>query len=294
MKNQTEDLEKEAPIVGFRRRMLSWAFWALAILGSAFVVTLINREQVRVNNSRLQETILLTTLAKADAAVVALDREGRVAYASAGLSELTGYTNEELMRMTPEDLMPAAYRQAHREGFARASAGGQGPRQHQVYCQIRTKQGGNISVLNHVFGYPGGGMAIISPTDPSAVQARLYQMALDASGVGVWWWDVSKDRLVWDTTMFRIFGRDEDSWTPNYSGFLEAIHPEDRAWVEEAVADSLGARAPYKVVFRVIRDDGEIVYVRAYGQIFEQVGGVVFAGVNILVAASEYTGEREE
>lgn len=125
------------------------------------MLLLIHREQVRVTQARMEERILTSTLSKVDMAVVALDQQGRIAYASEGMSDLTGYSPSELVGMTPMDLMPAEFRDEHMEGFARALSGEVGD--HLVRCQIQTKDGSVMSVDNHVYVYPGGGVAIIAP-----------------------------------------------------------------------------------------------------------------------------------
>lgn len=274
-----------------------WSIWMLRALAGAcavVVVMLINREQIAVQNSRLQETLLSSTLARSGAAVIALNKHGNIIYASEGVTALTGYSAGELVNMQPENLMPVAFRQAHKVGYQAVVAGKQ-PAQHQVYCQIRTKAGANITVLNHVFGYEDGGVAIISQADPQMIQYKLHEMALDSARVGIWWWDVARDRLVWDARMFNIFGVDEQTWSPSYQGFQERLHPEDKGWVNKVVTDCLHHKSEYQAVFRVIqKNSGQTVYVRAYGKVFENQEGTVFAGVNIRVTSDEYSGKPEE
>src|SRR5690606_26988586 len=40
-----------------------------------------------------------------------------------------------------------------------------------------------------------------------AALARRYSLATEASGVGVWEWDLVSDRLLWDEGMYRLYGR---------------------------------------------------------------------------------------
>lgn len=273
-----------------RSRAGLWV-WAATFVTAAVTIFLVSREQQQFSAIRAQEVALTQSFNRSNAAVITLDKEGTITTATAGVYALTGYEPEELLGKSPEYLMPLAYRAAHRAGYARVLAGHY-PHEHQILCHIRTKVGKNIMVLNHVFGYESGGIAVISRAD-DAVQTRIYQMGLEAANVGVWWWDIDQDRLVWDSEQFRIFGVDEETWTPSYRGFEQLIHPDDRDWIKEVVAQCLANNTAYRAVFRAIRPSGELVYIRAYGRVFSESPVRVFAGVNILVQADEYTGKVE-
>ncbi|MFP3345077.1 PAS domain-containing protein, partial [Halomonas sp. SIMBA_159] len=54
---------------------------------------------------------------------------------------------------------------------------------------------------------------------------------------------------------YRIFGVKPDG-EPSYTDFLAAIHPEDRAAVEDAVRAALERRAPYALDHRIVLPDG--------------------------------------
>ena len=68
-------------------------------------------------------TALLATIAEAaPLAIVVADACGRVIFANAGAQALFGYTQDELLAVTVEALVPAARREAHRalrESFLR-------------------------------------------------------------------------------------------------------------------------------------------------------------------------------
>ncbi|HEY4184901.1 MAG TPA: ATP-binding protein [Polyangia bacterium] len=63
------------------------------------------------------------------------------------------------------------------------------------------------------------------------------RMAVDASGMGFWRWDIPHDRLEWDPRLREIFGVEQ---TPtDYSDFRKLIHPEDLPALEGAVRHAL-------------------------------------------------------
>lgn len=75
--------------------------------------------------------------------------------------------------------------------------------------------------------------------------------------LGNWVWDIVADTITWSDEVYRIFGREPQSFVPIYeSDFLQAVHPDDREKVTTAVGDALRLKQPYSVDHRVIRPDG--------------------------------------
>jgi len=273
-----------------KKRTLSWVLIGVALLTLAMVFHFVNMEQLRVEQDRKEETLLRTTLVKSDAAVIVLDGQGRISLVTPAFLRLSGYTESELLGQSPEILMPPAYRPTHNAAYHRAQS--LGSETHQVACQLRTKSGRNVSVINNVFAYKDGGVAIVNEVTEEFFQERIYAMAIEVAKVGVWWWEVSQDRLVWDTRMYELFGADEASWQPDYmNGFLSFVHPEDREWMEALIDRCLKEKASYQAVFRVVQPHTEkVVFVRSYGRVFTNNGALTFAGVCVKAGPNEYTG----
>lgn len=80
--------------------------------------------------------------------------------------------------------------------------------------------------------------------------------------IGSWVLDVRTGRLEWSDEIFRIFELDPSRFEASYSGFLNAIHPEDREQVNQSYTDSLANRTPYDITHRLLLPDGRIKYVR--------------------------------
>ena len=79
--------------------------------------------------------------------------------------------------------------------------------------------------------------------------------------LGNWEWDLQDNRLSWSAEIYRIFGLPPELGEPSYETFLNAVHPQDRAAVREAVTASLGHNAPYDIEHRVVHPDGSLRYV---------------------------------
>ena len=93
-------------------------------------------------------------------------------------------------------------------------------------------------------------------------QERLKR-AQAIAHLGSWELDLVSDRLTWSDEVYRIFGLEPQKFASTYEAFLERVHPDDRAAVDEAYSGSLRKNLDmYEIEHRVIRkDNGEIRFV---------------------------------
>ncbi len=81
-------------------------------------------------------------------------------------------------------------------------------------------------------------------------------LALNASKMGVWEWNVQTRVLIWSPECFDILG------TVEFNGMLESftnmLHPDDADRVMAAVAKTLAEKTAYSAEYRIIRSDGQV------------------------------------
>ena len=107
--------------------------------------------------------------------------------------------------------------------------------------------------------------------------------------LGSWRWDILQNRVTWSDEMFRIYGRTRDSFDVSYKGFLQCVHPEDRARVDSAVREALENYAIFEFDHRIVRPDGEVRVLHARG---ECVAGETGAAVHMFGAGLDITEQR--
>jgi PAS domain S-box-containing protein len=100
----------------------------------------------------------------------------------------------------------------------------------------------------------------------SESEERL-RFASEAAGVGTWHWDLVHDELSWSDHCKALFGYSPDD-VMTYRSFLDAVHPEDRDWVDAAVREALQGKTEYSVEMRVRLPDGEVRWVMSKGRGF--------------------------
>jgi PAS domain S-box-containing protein len=94
---------------------------------------------------------------------------------------------------------------------------------------------------------------------------KRLQLALDAAQMGTWEWNVDTDRAVWSETSRDIFGLERAPEHLTLDGFLQLLHPADRASVAEAARRSIEDGAPYEAEYRITRPDGKIRWILSKG-----------------------------
>jgi PAS domain S-box-containing protein len=107
--------------------------------------------------------------------------------------------------------------------------------------------------------------------------------AASAGIVGVWDWDIPRDVLVWDEVMYRLYGLKPEDFGGAYEAWTSAVHPDDRAGAEAAIAAALRGEHDYEYVFRVIwPSDGSTHYIKAAAStVFDENGKALrMVGVN--------------
>jgi PAS domain S-box-containing protein len=107
--------------------------------------------------------------------------------------------------------------------------------------------------------------------------------------VGNWTWDIKADRVFWSEELCRIFGT-PPNYTPDYAGFLQAVQPQDRERVDQAVRDSLaGNKSPDLLEFQITRPSGELRTVVCISEVLRDGAG---APVSMSGACQDVTDQR--
>jgi two-component system cell cycle sensor histidine kinase/response regulator CckA len=109
------------------------------------------------------------------------------------------------------------------------------------------------------------------------------RFALEAAGVGTWNLNLTTGRGEWSRILGALHGADEGGFPATLYAFLEYVHPDDRAMVQEAVQQAIRQRTDWNVVYRTVWSDGSVHSVNEIGRAFYDAAGVPFrtAGVGI-------------
>jgi two-component system cell cycle sensor histidine kinase/response regulator CckA len=95
-------------------------------------------------------------------------------------------------------------------------------------------------------------------------QNRL-SLAVRASGIGIWSWEVNTDRFHWDARMHEILGS-ADETPSDLTSFISRLHEEDRDRVESQLRSALDGWAEFYLESRIGRPDGTVRHVATRGR----------------------------
>jgi PAS domain S-box-containing protein len=94
----------------------------------------------------------------------------------------------------------------------------------------------------------------------------LLQLALKASGTGLWVWDLSEDKLHWSDEVYRMLGLEPGAVQPSLAMWMRLVHPEDVDGLNEAVARVRERNVDYQNQHRVVWPDGSVHWLEAEGK----------------------------
>lgn len=102
-------------------------------------------------------------------------------------------------------------------------------------------------------------------------EARL-SLALRAGRMGVWEWDSETGKARWSPMLEQIHGLQPGSFGGTFEEFERDIHPDDRARVLKNIRRALDG-ADYHIEYRIVRPEGEVLWLEARGQVFRDGEG---------------------
>lgn len=92
-------------------------------------------------------------------------------------------------------------------------------------------------------------------------QLRSMREAQELAKIGHWELDLTDNSLFWSDEVYRIFGLKPQEFDATYEAFLERIHPDDRASVNDAYNNSVLNKTSYQITHRILTVDNELKYV---------------------------------
>ncbi|RLM49676.1 PAS domain-containing protein [Halorubrum sp. Atlit-28R] len=111
-------------------------------------------------------------------------------------------------------------------------------------------------------------------------QEFLFNRVQDIADIGIWEFIPSSGELTWSDGVRQIHGVDED-YEPTLDDAIEFYHPDDRETVTAAVDQAIEDGEPYDLDLRIVRPNGDVRDVRAWGEYVENTkhGDAALRGV---------------
>jgi len=120
--------------------------------------------------------------------------------------------------------------------------------------------------------------------------AQRLKLATEASGVGIWEFDLVSKRYYWDKTMFKLFGLQPESVSARNDDWQKLLSAEDLKRMREATRLTIRQGQPFDMIFHITRPDGQVRAMRNHAALYADDQGVP----RRLIGASEDVTERKQ
>lgn len=122
-------------------------------------------------------------------------------------------------------------------------------------------------------------------------QADRLRLAAQVGGLGIWDYHIESDTLYCDERWYQIIGRSAAQPIRSIEEFKAFIHPDDVARATEvdlaALAQLSASNRNYNIVFRIVRPDGEIRWLRSAACLIEGSTGMPTRAIGIVSDITE-------
>jgi PAS domain S-box-containing protein len=132
----------------------------------------------------------------------------------------------------------------------------------------------DLEVLDHLATPALAELQLAALSTEYDTNRLVWQLAVDAAGVGAFDWDLTKDQLRWDDRLLELFGYDHESVTPGLESFTARVHPGDLPRVTAALDHAVETCGEYSSEYRVVLPDGGVRWIAAKGRALRGDDGV--------------------
>ncbi|HEY5173175.1 MAG TPA: SpoIIE family protein phosphatase [Acidimicrobiia bacterium] len=122
---------------------------------------------------------------------------------------------------------------------------------------------------------------------PQAVDAQRLRLALGASRMGSWRWDLRTGAVNWDEQLEALFGLAPGTFDGSMAMYRSFFHPDDRDRAVEIVSEGMRRDEPWRFDHRVVWPDGSVHWLEGRGEPVHDASGAVVGATGVSVDIDE-------
>jgi PAS domain S-box-containing protein len=113
-----------------------------------------------------------------------------------------------------------------------------------------------------------------SQTQQAQLRETQLRVALQATRMGIWDWDMNSGVLTWSQDQQALFGFNPGEFDGNYETFTSCIHFDSRHVITNAVEKAIHGNTEYDIEFRILVPDGSMRWVASKGVVIRDTSQV--------------------
>lgn len=104
-----------------------------------------------------------------------------------------------------------------------------------------------------------------------AQHTERLELALEASKMGTWEWNIETGELIWSPEMKGLYGM-EPGTNVTVDKFFAALHPDDREMKKQVLGSAVQSGLPYAIEHRCVWADGSVHWIMGRGKAYTKNG----------------------
>lgn len=262
--------------------------------GLCCVIDLTKRKQAQ-EALRQSETRLKQLVESHIIGIIEVNLE-QITFANDAFLNMVGYTREELLsgQVNWRDITPPEYAQQSQKGFEELLTSGVcSPFEKEYICKDGSRVPVLIGAVLLTRTPPHWMCFILDLTERKQAEAALRKsqeslsLALDATRMGSWDWDLQTNEIIWTPYHEMIFGYEPGTPKRTYQEWVNRVHPDDLPIVQAAVETAMVEYRDYKDEYRVLWPDGSVHWVSSFGRFQYDAAGQPTRMLGMLLEISD-------
>ncbi len=228
---------------------------------------------------RLNEALFKVVFERAALGIAVVSLDGHWLKVNRRICEMLGYTSDELLQLTFQDITYPEDLQADLDQVRRLLNGDidNYSMEKRYRCKNNQLMWGelNVALVHKIDGSPDYFISTITDIQARKESEIALTETRRLAGVGAWLWDVKSNVHIWSPEIYRLYGLDPEAPPITYPEVRRYFTGDSWSRLSEAINKALGAGSPYQCDADVVRADGSHCTITARGEAIQDMNGVI-------------------
>ncbi len=102
---------------------------------------------------------------------------------------------------------------------------------------------------------------------------QRIMIATDSAEIGIWEYNLTDQKLIWDDWMYRIHGISSDHRAATYRDWENTLHPDDLEFIQKEIELATRGEKVFDTQYRIIKSKGEVAWIKVNGSLLTNDSG---------------------